>query len=214
MKSVWEILFCYPGFRALRRHRFAHFLYRHKFTLCARMVSERTRFLTGVDIHPAAKIGQRVFIDHGNGVVIGETAEIGDDCTIYQGSTLGGTGKLIGKRHPTVGNHVTISAGSAVLGPVVLGDYCKVGAGAVVLTDIPPYATVVGVPGHVVRMRKVCGDCMESTCSTCKKVEVSAGEDGVDLDHIHMPDPIRAELNALTARIKQLEENMKLQNGD
>ncbi|MCL2696271.1 MAG: serine O-acetyltransferase [Clostridiales bacterium] len=209
VKSTWEVLFCYPGFRALRRHRRANWLYRHKFTLCARMVSDRTRFLTGIDIHPAAQIGQRVFIDHGSGVVIGETTEIGNDVTIYQGSTLGGTGKLTGKRHPTVGNHVTISAGSAVLGPVLLGDYCKVGAGAVVLTDIPPYATVVGVPGRIVRMRKACGDCEDSACTHCGKVEAQAGEEGVDLDQIHLPDPIKAELDALAERIKLLEDKQK-----
>jgi len=209
VRSTWEVLFCYPGFRALRRHRFAHFLYRHRFTLCARLVADRTRFLTGVDIHPAAQIGQRVFIDHGAGVVIGETTEIGNDVTIYQGSTLGGTGKVTGKRHPTVGNHVTISAGSSVLGPVTLGDYCKVGAGAVVLTDIPPHATVVGVPGRVVRLRAACRDCAESSCEDCDKVEARAGEEGVDLDQIHLPDPVRGELEALAERITQLERDMR-----
>lgn len=208
VRSVLEIFFCYPGFRAIRSHRFAHWLYRHKLRFLARVVSDWTRFFTGVDVHPAAQIGQRVFIDHGAGVVIGETTVIGDDVTIYQGATLGGTGKEVGKRHPTVGNHVVISAGSAVLGPVYLGDYCKVGAGAVVLCDIPPYATVVGVPGRVVKLRRACEECVKGDvvdCEDCDDCNPLPGEAGVNLDHIHLPDPIRSELDALTARIAALE---------
>ena len=151
-RSAWEVFLCYPGFHAVRWHRFAHFLHRHGRRTLARLVAEWCRFFTGVDIHPAARIGKRLFIDHGEGVVIGETAEIGDDVTIYQGATLGGTGKESGKRHPTIGNHVTISAGAAVLGPFTVGDYAKIGAGAVVLSEVPPCATVVGVPGHVARL--------------------------------------------------------------
>ena len=173
-RNAWEVFLCYPGFHAVRMHRFAHFLYRHHLRMLARLMSEWCRFFTGVEIHPAAKIGRRLFIDHGHGVVIGETAEIGDDVTIYQGATLGGTGKETGKRHPTIGNHVTISAGAAVLGPFTVGDYAKIGAGAVVLSEVPPCATVVGVAG-------------------------------VDLDQVHLPDPVAQQMQSLLRRIEALE---------
>ena len=153
-RNALEVFFCYPGYHAVRAYRRAHWLHEHGFPTLARFWSEWCRFRTGVDIHPAAKIGRRLFIDHAAGVVVGETTVIGDDVTLYQGATLGGTGKDSGKRHPTIGNHVTISAGAAVLGPFTVGDHAKIGAGAVVLSEVPPYATVVGVPGHVVRMRR------------------------------------------------------------
>lgn len=220
-RSAAEVIFCYPGFRAVRSYRFAHFLYTHHMRTFARLVSEWCRFFTGVDIHPAAVIGKRLFIDHAMGVVIGETCEIGDDVTIYQGTTLGGTGKETGKRHPTLGSHVMVSAGASVLGPVTVGDYAKIGAGAVVLKDVPPCATVVGVPGQVVRLNNCphnCGrvpDC-QGDKKLCKerehcpalengRVRSGVGEAGVDLDQVHLPDPVQQQLNVLLSRIEALE---------
>ena len=150
-RSKLEILLTYSGVKALSRHRFAHFLWRHRLRLLARMVSERTKRLTGIEIHPAAKIAPGVFIDHGAGVVIGETAEIEEGVVIYQGVTLGGTGKEKGKRHPTVRRNAIISCGAKVLGGFTVGEGAKIGAGAVVLKEVPPHTTVVGVPARVVR---------------------------------------------------------------
>lgn len=147
-KSVLEVLLCYPGLHAVMSHRLTHFLYKHKLYLLARIISQITRFFTGIEIHPGATIGRRLFIDHGMGVVIGETTEIGNDVTIYQGATLGGTGKDKGKRHPTIGNNVTIGAGAKVLGPITIGDNAKVGAGAVVLKSLSPNITAVGIPAQ------------------------------------------------------------------
>ena len=144
VKSRAEVFFCYPGFRALRRHRRAHWLYERKRYFLARLISSRTKKITGIDIHPGAQIGSGFFIDHGTGVVIGETAVIGNDVTLYQGVTLGGTGKDTGKRHPTLGNGVTVGAGAKVLGPITLGNHVKVGAGAIVLKDVPDQCTVLG----------------------------------------------------------------------
>lgn len=206
-RSIVEILFCYPGYRAIRTYRMAHFFQTHHMKFLARLLSEWCRFFTGVEIHPAAEIGKRLFIDHGMGVVIGETSVIGDDVTIYQGAVLGGTGKETGKRHPTVGNHVTISAGASVLGPLNIGDYAKIGAGAVVLRDVPPFATVVGVPGRIARMNVPCG--AGSTCQkreTCPHVTGQPGEAGVDLDQVHLPDPVEQQLEALTRRLEALEK--------
>jgi serine O-acetyltransferase len=147
-KSIWEVLLCYPGLHAIINHRFTHFLYNHKLFLLARIISQVSRFFTGIEIHPGAVIGRRFFIDHGMGVVIGETTEIGDDVTMYQGATLGGTGKDKGKRHPTIGNNVTIGAGAKVLGPINIGDNTKIGAGAVVLKSLLPNITAVGIPAQ------------------------------------------------------------------
>lgn len=147
-KSIWEVLLCYPGLHAIMNHRFTHFLYKHKLFLLARIISQVSRFFTGIEIHPGAVIGKRFFIDHGMGVVIGETTEIGDDVTMYQGATLGGTGKDKGKRHPTIGNNVTIGAGAKVLGPITIGDNTKIGAGAVVLKSLSPNITAVGIPAQ------------------------------------------------------------------
>jgi len=144
-RNALEVILCYPGFHAVVMHRVAHFFYRHKWFLIARIISQISRFFTGIEIHPGAKIGNGLFIDHGMGVVIGETTEIGDNVTIYQGATLGGTGKDKGKRHPTIGNNVIISSGAKVLGPFKVGDNSKIGAGAVVLREVPPNCTVVGV---------------------------------------------------------------------
>lgn len=151
-RNKFEILLTYPGVRALSFHRFAHRLYKLRLKLLARMVSQWSRRVTGIEIHPAAKIAPGVFIDHGMGVVIGETAEVGTGTVLYQGCTLGGTGKETGKRHPTVGENCVISAGAKILGNITVGDFAKVGAGAVVLKDVPPHATVVGVPGRVVKI--------------------------------------------------------------
>ena len=151
-RSKFEIWLTYSGVKALSWHRFAHFLYKIKLRLLARWASQFARFLTGIEIHPAAKIAGGVFIDHGTGVVIGETAEIEEGVIIYQGVTLGGTGKQTGKRHPTIKKGAVISAGAKVLGGFTVGEYAKIGAGAVVLKEVPPYATVVGVPGNVVRI--------------------------------------------------------------
>ncbi len=181
--SALEIMLLYPGYKAVRAHRKAHWCYEHRLRFLARWISQRSSRKTGIEIHPGAKIGRRFFIDHGTGVVIGETAEIGDDVTIYQGVTLGGTGKDVGKRHPTVGNHVMIGSGAKVLGPFRIGDNSRIAAGAVVLEEIPPNATAVGVPARVVKIEG-------------KRVD--------DLDQIHIPDPVAQELARLNARIDAL----------
>lgn len=152
-RNVLEVMILYQGFHILVYHRIANFLYRHKLYFLARLISQIGRFFTGIEIHPGAKIGKRLFIDHGMGIVIGETAEVGDDCTIYHQVTLGGTGKDVLKRHPTVGNNVIIGAGSKLLGPIIIGDNVKVGAGAVVLKNVESNSTVVGVPGDRVIKR-------------------------------------------------------------
>ena len=185
-RSRAEVLLCYPGVKALYWHRIAHRLYLHRHTLLARWISARTRRKTGIEIHPGAQIGRRVFIDHGAGVVIGETAEVGDDVTLYQGVTLGGTGKDHGKRHPTVESGVIIGAGAKVLGPFTVGKGSKVGAGSIVLKEVPPNCTVVGNPGRIVRKGSV--RCV-----------------GPDLDQIHLPDPVKDRVEELQRRIEQLE---------
>jgi serine O-acetyltransferase len=152
-KSALEIFLCYPGLHAVLLHRIANRFYRHRWFVVARLLSQFARFLTGIEIHPGAKIGRRLFIDHGMGVVIGETAEVGDDVLLYQGVTLGGTGTERGKRHPTVGNRVVVGTGASVLGNIVLGDDVKVGAGSVVVHSVPNESTVVGIPGRVVKSR-------------------------------------------------------------
>ncbi|MEG0740591.1 MAG: serine O-acetyltransferase [Clostridia bacterium] len=186
-KSSMEVRLCYPGLKALKAHRRAHSLYMKGHVLLARMLSQHARHRTGIEIHPGAQIGRRVFIDHGDGVVIGETTIIGDDVTIYQGVTLGGTGKDTGKRHPTIGNGVTIGAGAKVLGPITIGDHSKVGAGAIVLKNVPENCTVVGNPGRIVQ----------------KKQPQRDGE--VDLDQVNLPDPMLERMEALVARLTMLE---------
>lgn len=189
-----EVMLLYSGLHATLAHRAAHKMQMkgHKFT--ARLISQSARFLTGVEIHPGATIGKGLFIDHGTGVVIGETAEIGDNCTIYQGVTLGGTGKDVGKRHPTLGNNVMVGAGAKVLGPVKIGDNVKIAAGAVVLQDIPDNCTAVGIPARIVRKGSV---------------------KTADLDQIHIPDPVSQELCRLQHRIELLEKAQKEnENGD
>jgi serine O-acetyltransferase len=190
-KSVLEIVLCYPGFHAILLHRLAHWLYQEKIPILPRFVSQISRFLTGIEIHPGAKIGRRFFIDHGMGVVIGETAEIGDDVLLYQGVTLGGTGNETGKRHPTIGNHVVIGTGAKVLGSITIGDNVKIGAGSVVVHPVPDNSTVVGVPGRVVRTR---------------------GDGGV-LEHGQLPDPEGQDIEDLKARVEKLEKLLTEQAG-
>jgi serine O-acetyltransferase len=199
-RNTLEVLINYPGLHAVISHRIAHWFYNKKLFFIARLISQINRFFTGIEVHPGAKVGKRLFIDHGMGVVIGETTEIGDDVTIYQGATLGGTGKEIGKRHPTIGNNVVISSGAKILGPFTVGDNSKIGAGSVVLNEVPPNCTVVGIPGVVVVKdnRKV---------ASLKK--------DVDLDQVHLPDPIGQELDCLRRRVKELEKTMRtIKGGD
>lgn len=190
-RHTLEVVLCYPGFHALVFHRAAHWLYRHRLKLAARMLSHFGRFLTGIEIHPGVQIGKGLFIDHGMGVVIGETTVIGDNVTIYQGATLGGTGKESGKRHPTIGNNVVISTGAKLLGPFHVGDNSKIGAGAVVLNEVPPNSTVVGIPGRVVKKDN-------------KRVHSAQ----IDLDHVSLPDPVNQALRRLTFRLLELEQKV------
>lgn len=187
-KSDLEIYFLYPGFKAIRMYRRANFFFRHGHHFIARLISQSAARKTGIEIHPGATIGRRLVIDHGTGIVIGETTEIGDDVLIYQGVTLGGTGKDTGKRHPTIGNNVMISAGAKVLGPFKIGDNSRVAAGAVVLAEVPPNSTVVGVPARVVRQDG-------------KKVVNNS------LDQIHIPDPVKQRMDSLEARLAELEKS-------
>lgn len=191
--SALEILLLYPGLKAVRAHRKAHWFYKHNMHFAARLISQRSARKTNIEIHPGAKIGRRFFIDHGTGVVIGETAEIGDDVTIYQGVTLGGTGKDIGKRHPTVGSGVMIGAGSKVLGPFTVGNNSNIAAGSVVLHEIPDNCTAVGAPARIVKRDG-------------KRVD--------NLDQIHMPDPVSQEFEKLYKRIEQLENELLALKGD
>ena len=183
-----EIILLYPGFKALRSHKKAHWFYNHNMPFVARAISQRSAHKTGIEIHPGAKIGRRVVIDHGHGIVIGETAEVGDDVMIYQGVTLGGTGKDIGKRHPTVESGVMIGAGAKVLGPITIGKNAKIAAGAVVVKDVEPNCTVVGVPGEIVRID---------------------GERVDDLDQINIPDPIMNAIRNNEEQIKKLQNEVE-----
>ena len=188
-RSSLEIFFLYPGLRAVRMHRRANFFYRHGHKFIARYISQKAVRKTGIEIHPAATIGKRLFIDHGTGVVIGETAVIGDDVTIYQGVTLGGTGHDTGKRHPTIGNGVLIGSGAKVLGPFKVGDNSRIAAGAVVLNEIPPDSTAVGVPARVVRQGGV---------KICES-----------LDQVHIPDPVAQKICMLESKLYHLEKKLE-----
>lgn len=188
--SSLEVLALYSGLHAILAYRIAHLLYKRGHKLSARAVSQTARFLTGIEIHPGAKIGRGVFIDHGSGVVIGETTVVGDNCTLYQGVTLGGTGKHTGKRHPTLGNNVMVGAGAKVLGPFKVGDNSKIAANAVVLEEIPANSTAVGIPARVVRRNGVKTD-------LC------------DLDQVHIPDPVAQEFCRLNIQIEKLEKRIK-----
>lgn len=187
-KSTLEVILLYPGFHVLIFHRIAHWLYKKKVFFLARLISQFARCVTGIEIHPGAKIGKRLFIDHGMGIVIGETAEVGDNCTIYHGVTLGGTGKEKGKkRHPTVGNNVLIGAGAKLLGPITVGDNAMIGSGSVVLNDVPPNSTVAGIKARVVRQDG-------------RKLAPS-----IELDQVNIPDPVAQELCRVLERIERLE---------
>lgn len=187
--SDWEV-FLYPSFHAILWHRVAHALYTRRCYLSARLISQLTAHFTGIEIHPGAKIGKGLFIDHGHGVVIGETAIIGDNVTLYQGVTLGGTGKEHGKRHPTIGNNVMISAGAKVLGSFSVGDNSKIGAGSVVLHEVPANSTVVGVPGRVV-----------------KRDNVRIPQE--DLDQVNLPDPVLNDIRELQTKNRELMERIE-----
>ena len=188
-KSWIEVLLTYPGLHAILFHRVAHRLYRRRLFVLARLLSHFSRWLTGIEIHPGARIGRRFFIDHGMGVVVGETSVIGDDVLLYQGVTLGGTGHEKGKRHPTLGNHVVVGSGAKVLGAITLGDCVRIGAGSVVVRNVPDHSTVVGIPGRVVAVKGVrVGD-----------------EDWDMLDHGEMPDPVGQALASLNERVAVLE---------
>lgn len=186
-RSVWEVIFCYPGLHALWLHRIAHFLWRHRLFFLARLLSHINRALTGIEIHPGARIGRRFFIDHGMGVVIGETAEIGDDVLIYQGVVLGGTSLEKKKRHPTVEDNVVIGAGAILLGPITIGRGALIGAGSVVIKSVPPEATVVGVPGRVIKEGKR---------------PIAA------LEHGKLPDPVAEAIRAIWDRQERLEDRL------
>ena len=181
-KSTVEAVLLYSGFHAIINYRIAHFFYKHKCFFIARMISQSTRFFTGIEIHPGATIGKGLFIDHGMGVVIGETTEIGDNCTLYQGVTLGGTGKDVGKRHPTLGNNVLVGAGAKVLGPFKIEDNSKIAANAVVLKEVPENSTAVGIPARVVRRHG-------------RKLD--------DLDQVHIPDPVAQEISRLEKKLEK-----------
>ena len=189
-RSALEVFLCYPGLKAVRSHRRAHRAYLRGHIVIARMISQHNRRRTGIEIHPGAEIGEGLFIDHGSGVVIGETAIIGSNVTLYQGVTLGGTGKDSGKRHPTIGNGVTIGAGAKVLGPITIGDGCKIGAGSIVLKNVPANCTVVGNPGRIVRRAE----------------SPKPGE--IDLEHGRLPDPMLERIDAIHRRLAHLEECM------
>ncbi|WP_338754638.1 serine O-acetyltransferase [Bacillus sp. FJAT-52991] len=194
-RSYLEVILTYSGLHAIWGHRLAHAFYKRKFYFIARLISQVSRFFTGIEIHPGAQIGRRLFIDHGMGVVIGETCEIGDDVTIYQGVTLGGTGKEKGKRHPTVKDHVLIATGAKVLGSITVGENSKVGAGSVVLKDVPPDSTVVGIPGKIV-------------IRDGKKIKK-------DLNHRDLPDPVADRLQAMEKEMNQLKQELnELRKGE
>lgn len=191
-RNTCEILLTYSGVHAVLGYRMSHWLYQRKFFMLARIISQTVRFITGIEIHPGAKIGKGLFIDHGMGVVIGETTEIGDNCLLYQGVTLGGTGKDHGKRHPTLGNNVMVGSGAKVLGPFKVGDNAKIASNAVVLEEVPENATAVGVPAKIVRRNG------ERVCP--------------DLDQIHFPDPVAQELCKHLQRIEKLEKKLNINN--
>jgi serine O-acetyltransferase len=190
-RNALEVLLCYPGLHAVYFHKVSHFLWEHKFRLLARLVSQTGRFFTGIEIHPGAKIGKRFFIDHGMGVVIGETAEIGDDVTIYHGVTLGGTSWKKEKRHPTIGDRVIIGTGAKILGPLTIGHDSKVGANSVVVSEVPAHSTVVGIPAK------------------SAKRDESEVHDNIDLEHNRLFDPAFYEISLLKSKISELESRLK-----
>lgn len=201
-KSVLEVLLCYSGLHAIWLHRISHSLFKNGWVVLARLVSNLARFLTGIEIHPGATIGEGLFIDHGTGIVIGETAEIGNNVTLYQGVTLGGTGKEKGKRHPTIGNNVVVASGAKVLGSFKVGDNSKIGAGSVVLHEVPANSTVVGIPGKIVWHEG-------------KKVGSASGDnDQIDLEHSDLPDPVEEMMICMQRHLQRLEKRvLELEKG-
>lgn len=200
VKSRLEAVLCYPGLHAIWLHRIAHHFYNKGWVVLPRMLNTFSRFLTGIDIHPGAKLGPGLFIDHGMGLVIGETAELGSNVTLYQGVTLGGTGKEKGKRHPTIGNNVVISSGAKVLGSFTVGDNSKIGSGSVVLKEVPPNSVVVGIPGRIVAKDGV-------------RVSSATGEDLVDLSHDRLPDPVADYEDRLARHMEEINNHlMQLEN--
>jgi serine O-acetyltransferase len=190
-RNTLEVIFCYPGFHAIQFHRFAHWLWKSRLRFLGRLVSQLSRFLTGIEIHPGAKIGSGFFIDHGMGVVIGETSEIGDNVTLYHGVTLGGTSWKKEKRHPTIGNNVIVGAGAAVLGPIRVGDGARIGSGSVVIEEVPPNTTVVGIPGKVVYGQR------------------ADAAMAVDLEHGNLPDPTSEAIRCLLDMIHDLQREVR-----
>lgn len=222
-KSVLEVIFCYSGLHAVWMHRISHALFKRGWIVPARMISNFCRFLTGIEIHPGAVIGDGLFIDHGTGIVIGETAELGKNVTLYQGVTLGGTGKEQGKRHPTIGNNVVIATGAKVLGSFKVGDHAKIGAGSVVLREVPPHATVVGIPGRVVVLHGERVHNQDEYKNAWLKACAARGIDvenpeiraeifeeiDVDLDHDILPDPDREMMEIALRQITRLENRVR-----
>ena len=214
-RSVIEVVCCYSGLHAIWLHRISHKLYLKGWVLLPRMISNLGRFLTGIEIHPGATIGEGLFIDHGTGIVIGETAELGRNVTLYQGVTLGGTGKEKGKRHPTIGNNVVVASGAKVLGSFTVGDHAKIGAGSVVLKAVPAYATVVGIPGRVVVMHgkrvgePVYTDEMMKLLDTDIDSAEMVEEQAVDLNHDELPDPVRDRMLEMSQRLETMEKRVK-----
>ena len=214
-RSVIEVVCCYSGLHAIWLHRISHKLYLKGWVLIPRMISNLGRFLTGIEIHPGATIGEGLFIDHGTGIVIGETAELGRNVTLYQGVTLGGTGKEKGKRHPTIGNNVVVASGAKVLGSFTVGDHAKIGAGSVVLKAVPAYATVVGIPGRVVVMHgkrvgePVYTDEMMKLLDTDIDSAEMVEEQDVDLNHDELPDPVRDLMLEMSQRLETMEKRVK-----
>jgi serine O-acetyltransferase len=194
VRSKWDVVLAYPGFHAVLFHRLAHRLWSRGWTTLARVVSHLSRFLTGIEIHPGARIGQRLFIDHGMGVVIGETAEIGNDVTLYQGVSLAGTSLEKGKRHPTLEDWVLIGAGAAVLGPITIGRHSRIGAGSVVVNSVPAHSTVVGIPGKIVKS---------------DGLHQPSGKPIIDLDHANLPDPVTRALSTLLEHVEKLEHRLE-----
>ncbi len=193
--NVVEVFLTYAGFQAILLHRLSHRLWRLRLPVLPRLIAHLSRFLTGVEIHPGATIGRSFFIDHGMGVVIGETTEIGDHVTLFQGVTLGGTGKERGKRHPTLGHHVVVGAGAKILGGITIGDHVKVGANSVVLKSVPAHSTVVGIPGRV------------------KRMEAGGDQEEQMMDHANIPDPVSERLERLEADVARLRQNGGVHHG-
>lgn len=199
-RSVWEVLSCYPGLHAVWAHRLSHFFWTRRWFWAGRFVSHLARWVTGIEIHPGAKLGRRFFIDHGMGVVIGETAEVGDDCTLYQGVTLGGTSLNGGKRHPTLGNNVVVGSGAKVLGSFLVGDGARIGSNAVVVREVPPGATAIGIPARIVHDQP-------SLSENAQNVAQRLGFDAYGITR-DMPDPVATAISSMLEHIQQLDERL------